>query len=331
MNSPLVSVLLPVYNAEPYLNRCLESLLNQTLQDFEVVLVDNGSNDKTAEIAQSYQESKLRYLRLDHPNLTEALNFGLTQCKAPIIARMDADDVSHPNRLAHQLKFLSDNPTIDLVSGLVNYKGDKQKNEGYYHYVNWTNSIVSHEDIYLSRFQESALPHPSVMFRKQLIDRFGNYAHHVPEDFELWNRWLTQGVKMAKLDEVVLDWHDVPNRLSRTNKLYSPEAFAQVKARYFAEWYKKAFSKNPPPIYVFGYSKVVRQKTNHMTKQGLKITSFLDVQETQSPNSIFYKEIEQLSQKFVLSYVSDRIGKEKVKTYLLSIGMVEGKDFYMME
>ena len=152
-----------------------------------------------------------------------------------------------------------------------------------------------------------------------------------PEDFELWNRWMAHGIKIGKVPEVILDWHDPPNRLSRTHQNYAQESFSKVKARYFAIWFHAQFKQQKPDIYVFGFGKIVKKKTRFLTEEGLKIHSFVDVIDRPKSGCIHYLRLPEIKNKFVLSYVADRHGKEKIKDYLIKIEMVEGKDFYIME
>ncbi|MFY0625450.1 MAG: glycosyltransferase [Reichenbachiella sp.] len=311
---PTISVLLPVYNAEATLERAVFSLLNQTYIDFELIIIDNGSSDGTSKLVRKFNDARIKSYWLEKNDLVEALNFGLEKCSSAIVARMDADDFAYPKRLEVQFNFLVNNPDVDLVSGWVKYQGDRSENVGYATYVDWTNSINTSSELYLSRFQESALPHPSVMFRKKLITKYGGYKNNTPEDFELWNRWFANGVRMAKVDEFILDWHDAPSRLSRNDNRYDQLHFAAVKSQYFKLWFDRKFKEvTKPDLFIFGYSKVIKQKTIPLIELGLKIKAYLDIQLTKSPNTIFYKEIEGKSNCFVLSYVSDRKGKLAIK------------------
>ena len=214
---PTISVLLPVHNGADTLRHALDSLKAQTLTDFEILAVDDGSTDDTRAVLAAFQkhDPRLRILPLPRSGLVPALNAGLAQAQGCYIARMDADDICHPDRLRFQARYLSDNPEIGLVACRVGFGGNKKEAAGYAHYVDWTNTLLSHQDISLARFRESPLAHPSVMFRRALVDQQGDqqdgYAHGpFPEDYELWLRWLEQGVRMAKLPQTLLTWNDPP-------------------------------------------------------------------------------------------------------------------------
>ncbi|MFY0652480.1 MAG: glycosyltransferase [Cyclobacteriaceae bacterium] len=332
MSAPLVSVLLPVYNAEKTIKRAVKSILQQTYSNFELLIVNNGSSDNTESAVASLIDDRIKHYHLPEANLVKALNFAITKSSGKYLARMDADDYSYSNRFELQVNYLGDNPKVGLVSGLVEYVGDQDKNQGYNLYVDWANSKVSEKEIYLSRFQESALPHPSVMFRKSIITENGLYKEGpFPEDFELWNRLLFAGVRMAKVNKTILDWYDDENRLSRKHPSYSIESFSRIKAEYFSYWFFKKFSQNQPHIFIWGTGSSVRKKSSLLKEYGMKIDKYIDVAQSSSPSIIHYKELKLSDDIFILSYVSDRIGKEEIYQYLIDLGYTEGVNFYMME
>lgn len=119
----------------------------------------------------------------------------------------------------------------------VRFGGDPHVAAGYARHVSWTNRLLTHDEISLARVVESPLAHPSVTFRRELVERWGGYREgDFPEDYELWLRWLEAGVRMDKLAESLLVWNDSPTRLSRCDRRYDKEAFYRLKARYPGRW-----------------------------------------------------------------------------------------------
>jgi len=197
MPAPEVSVLLPVFNAAAAACRAIESIRRQSLRQWELIVVDDGSTDETAELLRrlAAAEPRLRVVTIPHGGIVNALNTGLASVRAPLVARMDADDESHPDRLAAQVTLLRDRPEVGLAGCLVEFGGDRQRQAGYARHVDWLNSVVSSDDIALNRFVESPFAHPSVMFRLALTREHGGYRHgEFPEDYELWLRWIEAGV-----------------------------------------------------------------------------------------------------------------------------------------
>ncbi len=215
-----LSVILPVYNGAGTLEIAIRSVLSQSLKNLELIIADDGSTDNPQKIIESIDDSRVHFIQHHHQGLAKTLNQLILLASGEYIARMDADDFCLPDRYRLQINFLDLNPEIGLVAGMVN-PGGNIISEGLMHYINWQNKIISPEDIYHNRFVDSPVVHPTVMFRKSIVQKFGRYNDgDVPEDFELWLRWMHQGVRMSKIIEPVLQWNDSPTRLTRTHINY---------------------------------------------------------------------------------------------------------------
>lgn len=126
-----------------------------------------------------------------------------------------------------------------MVSSQTTFKTAIPGSQGFSIYVNWQSSIISPEHHKLNRFIESPLAHSTILFRKALIDRFGLYTTlPVPKDYEMWLRWMDQGVRFYKISQPLLTWNDHPHRLIRNHDKYSREAFFKIKCKYLARWIK---------------------------------------------------------------------------------------------
>ena len=232
---PAVSVLMPCYNAAATLEEALESLRSQTLTDFEIICVDDGSDDGSDRLLASYKscESRLRLLHQPHQGITAALNAGLAACRSELVARMDADDRSFPERLERQVAFLHSNPQVDLVSCRVSAFPAEDVRAGFQVYVEWLNELLEDSDIRREIFVESPLPHSSVAFRRLAVMQVGAYQERGwAEDYDLWLRLYLAGSRFAKLPETLLEWRESPTRLTRTDRRYSLENFLRLKAWY---------------------------------------------------------------------------------------------------
>ena len=159
---PAVSIILPCYNAALTLDDALESLALQTLVDFEVVAVDDGSSDTTLEILHRWgaRDRRFKVLSKPHGGVILAANAGLSFCQADYIARMDADDWSHPDRLALQAAYLDEHPETAVVSSLIKVFSGSGVRQGYQLYVQWLNSLLTNEDIHREMFVEKSFGKP---------------------------------------------------------------------------------------------------------------------------------------------------------------------------
>ncbi|MEM6844326.1 MAG: glycosyltransferase family A protein [Bacteroidota bacterium] len=333
MQQPLVSVILPFYNAEATLHRAIESIVKQTFPNWELILVDNQSTDSSYLIAQHFANKDNRIQIIDEPKsgVTFAFNAGLNHARGKYVARMDADDYSHPQRLEQQIYYLENHLGIDAVSGLVNYQADIPQ-AGMQHYVDWTNTLVSSEQIADNRFVELPTINPTLMFRQDSLEKCGSYqSGDFPEDYELVLRWLEQGAIIGKVDTTVLDWYDHPNRLTRADSRYSTEAFYRIKTKYLVEWLQQ---NNPfhPEVVVWGGGRKARQRAKLLEDYRVTIDAYIDVvpDKTAEKPCIYFKDIGSPGQYFILSYVGNRGRKEEIRQFLVNRGYRETIHFLLV-
>lgn len=337
MPAPEVTVLIPVFNAAAAALRAIDSIRRQTLREWELIVVDDGSTDQTPEALRRIAavEPRLRVISIPHGGIVAALNAGLAAARAPLVARMDADDESHPDRLAAQVSFLRERPEVGLAGCLVEFGGDRQRQAGYARHVDWINSLQSSADIALNRFVESPFPHPSVMFRRALARQHGAYRHGLfPEDYELWLRWIEAGVVTAKVPRVLVTWNDSPNRLSRVDPRYDPEAFYHCKAGFLARWLHRHVEPHRR-ILVWGAGRPTRRRAELLAGFGVNITGYIDIDPRKIGRAFSGRRVLGPDQVpapagcFVLGYVAKRQARELTRARLASLGFVEGRDFLM--
>jgi len=230
---PAVSVLLPVRDAAPTLDAALESVLGQTRPDLELVAVDDGSDDGSGQRLEAWarRDPRVRVLRRPPRGLVPALHEGLGHCRAPLVARMDADDLCHPERLEVQLAFLDAHPRVGAVGSLVagaTIEGQPLA-RGMTRYLEWSNQLCAPEEIARERFIESPLVHPSVVLRRSLLEETGYREGPFPEDYDLWLRLVARGVPLAKVPRVLLTWREHPARATRRDPRYASRNHRALK------------------------------------------------------------------------------------------------------
>lgn len=331
LTSPLVSVILPFFNAQETLSRAVESIANQTLTNFECILVNNNSTDNSCDIALSWTQKDPRFILVHEKQqgVMFASNKGSECAKGKYIARMDADDVSLPDRLALQSTFLENNADYGAISGLVEYVPHHNNTEGFQRYVNWVNSVLSYSDILNNMFVESPIVNPTAMWRKETAEQHGVYnSGNFPEDYELWLRWLSEGVKISKLKTPVLKWFDSDSRLTRTHPIYSDNAFYSIKTQYLAQWLK---TNNPhfPKVAVWGASRISRTHTNLLLKHSIEISYYIDIKKSRQLDRevVYYEDIPEPNKVFILIYIKNQQAKTKIQQFLVSRDYVEGKHY----
>lgn len=231
--APRISVLLPVRDAEATLPAALASLRAQSLEDFEVVAVDDGSVDGSLALleAAARDDSRLRVARTPARGLVCALNHAHSLARAPLLARFDADDIARPERLRLQAERLERDRDVGVLGSRVELLSDPGlSNGGMRAYVAWQNALLDHAAISADLYVESPLVHPSVMLRAGLLSALGGYRDTGgPEDYDLWLRAHARGARFAKCPETLLDWRDREGRLTRRDSRYAPERFRETK------------------------------------------------------------------------------------------------------
>jgi glycosyltransferase involved in cell wall biosynthesis len=334
---PAVSVLMPCYNAANTLPVALESISQQTFTNFQVVLVNDGSTDATQELLKNWaaRDARFQLLNQAHQGIVGALHNGLGSCRADYIARMDADDRAHPERFARQVAFLDQHPEIALVASRVQGYPQEELRAGFTIYLEWQNALLHDEDIRREIFVESPLAHPSVMMRREQLENVGGYQDHGwPEDYDLWLRFYLSGKRFAKLPQVLLDWREHPDRLTRQDSRYSLENFLRVKAHYLV----RGPLKGKNSVLIWGAGMVGRRLSKHLIRQGAPLTAFVDVDpdkigRTRRGLPILSSEDlpgwwNKSPNPVVLAAVGARGARTLIRQHLTESGLQEGRDWW---
>ena len=334
---PSVSVLMPCYNAAGTLAETLDSLLAQGHADFEIVAVDDGSTDGSADILADYarQDARLQPLYRPHAGIIAALNAGLNACRGEFVARMDADDLAPPQRLELQAQFLEAHPDVALVASLVEGFPKTEIREGFRIYIDWLNSLRSDAEIKREIFVESPLAHPSVMFRKQAVLDLGAYQEHGwPEDYDLWLRMAQAGLRFVKIPEILLQWRDHPPRLTRTDSRYSVENFLRAKSHYLM----KGPMRDRDALFIWGAGMMGKRLSKHLLRAGAPLEYFIDVDPAKIGRTRRSKPIiapddllerwQRFEQPILLAAVGARGARKLIREKLEAVGLSEGRDWF---
>lgn len=233
---PRVSILLPAYQAAATLPACLASLARQTETGWECVLADDGSSDGTLELARrtAAADPRIRVLSFPHRGLVATLVDALPHCRAPVVARMDADDVMHRERLAAQLAALASEPGLAAVACHVRVFPRAGISDGLRAYERWLASIDSPRRVREDALVECPVVHPSLAFRTAVLREFGYRDRGWPEDYDLVLRLLEAGREVGVVPRRLLCWRDHPRRLTWTAAAYQQSRFTQCKAAFLA-------------------------------------------------------------------------------------------------
>ena len=272
MSTPLISVILPIRNGDHLLIKAVDSIVQQTLSDWELIIIDDGNNERV--LPQLPTDSRISVVVNPTPGLVNALNFGANIASAPLLARMDGDDIALPERLARQWALMNTNPELGITGTQVEmFSYHQTLGEGYRRYQQWINSVVTTEQIAQQIFIESPIPHPSAMIRRDVFEYLGGYRDlDWPEDYDLWLRAYAQGIKMAKPQGILLRWCDWPQRTSRIDPRYQQKRFIRAKAHFLAKTLLHQRS-----CVIWGAAPTGALLYDCLNNEGIEVQAFIDV------------------------------------------------------
>ena len=246
-----ISVLLPVRDAAPTLGSALRSLSRQTLRDFECVVVDDGSRDASLALARDHarRDPRFRVIATPARGLVPALETGLEACRAPFVARLDADDWMHRERLALQLERLEAEPGWAGVGCHVRLFPRGALGPGMRAYERWLAGIATPADVRREAFVECPLAHPTWLLRREVLERHPYREAGWPEDYDLLLRLLEAGLELGAVPRRLMGWRHGPARLSQRSPVYADARFTACKAHYL----RRGFLARQPRYLLWGY------------------------------------------------------------------------------
>jgi glycosyltransferase involved in cell wall biosynthesis len=330
---PRVSVLLPVRDAADTLPECLESLAVQTLEDHEVVAIDDGSTDGSGSLLAEWagRDRRLRVVRTPRRGLVPALNRALAEARSSVVARMDADDLARRDRLERQVDRLEHDPGVDVLGSRVELFSHPAlpPSGGMRAHVDWLNGLLDHEAMARDRFVEAPLVHPSVVLRRAALHRLGGWrSFDGPEDYDLWLRAFDAGLRFSKLPEVLLLWRDRPGRLTRTDPRYSPDRFRALKLA--------ALRRGPlvpgRPVVIWGAGPVGKGWARALAAVGHPVSAFVEVDRRKVGERIHgarvvpVAEARQPGRPLHLAAVGQRGARGRIRAEAARLGLHEGRD-----
>jgi len=325
----VLSVLLPARNAAATLPAALEGLFSQRdAPPFEIVCVDDASSDDTARILEAARarDPRLVVVKGEGRGLVAALQLGLAHCRGEIVARMDADDLVHPDRLRLQADALARDPSLGAVGSLVRCF-PRPLSAGLARLEDWLDSVVSKEECRRARFIEAPLVHPSMTFRRSAAVAVGGFRDEPwAEDWDFQLRLLEAGWELCKVPEVLLWWRDSPERLTRTGPAYAPGRMIEIRAHHLARGPLRGRLFD-----VWGAGPTGKRLARALETRGLRPRRFIDV----APDKRIARGLEVVrpdalgppGEALVVCAVGAAGAREEIRGDLARRGYAEGQDY----
>lgn len=314
-----VSWLIPVRDAAATLGEAVGSALAECGPEDEVVVVDDGSRDAPERALPA--DGRVRLVRQAPAGIVAALERGRAEARGRWIARLDADDRALPGRVEAQLRALAD-PRVGAVGGpaeLIEPVG-----EGMRVYAGWVNGLV---DLHAARFVECPVYHPALMLRREALDAVGGWRDFDgPEDYDLVLRLVAAGWSLARTERPVVALRDRPDRLTRTDPRYRPEAFVALKQAHLAPLL-------PRRVAVWGAGKAGRPWIRWLVRRGVEVTAVFDIKPGGSRQGVPVSPVEAVAGadfELLLVAVGARGARQEIRERLAGLRpeLVEGRDWF---
>lgn len=329
----LISVILPFKNEDAYLRACLLSLARQKRVRFELIGIDDGSTDRSAEIFHELAPlfDRALYVATGGVGLVQAINSGVLRAEGTILARADGDDIYHPMRLSAQLECLTES-RADLVGTLTRYFPRSAVQGGFLTYEAWINSLATHAAMTREIFVENPIPHPSLMMTRALFDRIDGYRDMGwPEDWDLILRAHGIGARMEKADGVLHFWREHPDRLCRVDPAYDQRAFIRCRCHHLARG-PLAHRRN---VFIWGAGPLGRKTVTALRQEKISVDGFIDIDPKKIGRIVRDRTVHAPSfleqhRPLVLGCVGKRGARYEIREALRSMGYEEEKDFLLI-
>jgi glycosyltransferase involved in cell wall biosynthesis len=329
---PRIQVLLPARNAARTVRAAVVSILRQTERDLGVVCIDDGSTDGTGELLEALGARDRRVLVVRGPGegIARALNRGLARCDAELVARMDADDVALPSRLALQRAALEEVPSLVAVGSRVALFPRGQVRAGMARYAAWLNGLVTPELVHRDLLVEAPLVHPAATIRRAALDAAGGWRDGpFPEDYDLWLRLAAEGGRMTNLPRTLLRWRESMGRLTRTDPRYALARHVALKCAFLA----RHLLAGRREVAIWGAGETGRAFAAALQAEGVAVALFIEVDPKKIGRTVrgapvvSYTEVARARGLPLLVAVGAPGARDLIRAELAKAGFQEPSDF----
>jgi glycosyltransferase involved in cell wall biosynthesis len=326
-----VSVLLPARDAAATIGAALRSVGRQRLADWECVVVDDGSADRTAAVAEAMarEDPRIRVVRIPPRGIAAALAAGLGHCRGRYVARMDADDVMLRTRLALQVAALEGDASLAGVGARVRLFPRAGLRDGMRAYEQWLNRIESPASVRAEAFVENPIVHPTLLARREVLDAHGWRPCDWPEDYDLVLRLLEAGHRLGVVPRRLLLWRDHPARLTRTHEDYRLERLVACKAHYLARGFLAAHDR----YVLWGHGDTGRSLRSALTAHGKSPSHIVELhpgrlgQTIHGAPVVAPEALRDLAGRRIVASVAGVEARSQIRAFLDALGRRETVDY----
>mgnify|MGYP000081033968 CR=1 FL=1 len=334
MEQHTISIVLPTKDTEPYLDECLDSIVNQTYPHWELLAVNDASSDASFDIIQAYAAKDKRIVAIDNPNpgLLQALRLGYKHATGDLIHRMDSDDKMPIDKLEVMLEALISSGTGSVITGGAEYFIDEgEVGDGFNRYVEWL-SEVSRENTHAENiYRESVIASNCWLVHREDFDAIGGFDPDTfPEDYDLCFRFYAGGLKIVGLDKILHLWRDRSDRISRNWDVYKDNRFLDLKTDYFI----KVELDSNRPLVVWGAGRNGKDIVRLLQSKEVKNINWVCDNERKIGKDIYdirmqhYSAIPELKKPQIIIAVASPDDQKEIEAKLTGWELKAGEDYW---
>ncbi|MGX1930365.1 glycosyltransferase family 2 protein [Flagellimonas sp. 2504JD4-2] len=332
MQNPKVSILIPFKNTAHFLPECLDSILHQEYQHWEVLAIDDHSKDTSFDVLTSYakKDSRIKVIPNQGEGIIPALRTAYSNSVGTLITRMDSDDIMKPNRLSSMANGLVEKGIGNVSVGLVKYFSHRGISNGYERYEKWLNRLTSTGSNYTEIYKECVIPSPCWMTFRDDFDNCGAFdPDRYPEDYDLTFRFYEKDLKIIPCNEILHLWRDYDDRTSRTHEHYAQNYFLDIKLHYFL---KLDHDKNRP-LAIWGAGFKGKTIAKKLVERKIDFTWLCDNPKKIGKNVygkelVHFTALEKLENPQSVVTVANEQAQTEIRDFFASIGQISMRDFF---
>ena len=332
MHDPLVSILIPFKDTEGFLPECLESILDQTYKNWEVLAVNDHSTDSSFTLLQQFSRKDSRIKVFENPGrgIIPALRKAYSESRGELISRMDSDDIMTSDKLQVMVDSLKRNGKGHLAVGQVKYFSDRGISDGYDRYEKWLNQLTEKGENFFEVYKECVIPSPCWMTYREDFDACGAFgSNRYPEDYDLTFRFYKNGLTCIPCSQILHRWRDYDSRTSRTSEHYAQNYFLDIKLHYFL----KLDFEPSRPLTVWGAGNKGKTIAKKLQEQGIAYYWLCDnpkkigkkIYETEMLHFSYLTELE--NPQSIIT-VANEEAQKSIRDYFANLGQKPMRDYF---
>lgn len=330
----LISLIMPIKNLGHYISETLQSIIQQTYQNWELIIVNDHSTDKTGNIIADFAErdSRIKHYQNEGNGIIPALQLALSKTQGEYISRFDGDDIMPSDRLKLMKEALAHTAPKTIVTGKVKYFSDQAISKGYKAYEQWLNERVDQNDHWDWVYRECVIASPNWMVRSaDLLGMGGFEKFSYPEDYDLVLHWYQHGFKIKSISETTLHWREHPERTSRNSPHYNQDYFFRLKTRHFIN-----HQLGKSELILWGTDTKAKLTKSILDKDGTPFT-WMEMSKPGSTRELdgqpvfdFRSIEEKTNYKLLIAVFPPTKQKSKLEAYLTALGLSMGNDYWYL-